>query len=271
MRAYGLGQGYVLPALGILAISLAARAVPPGKAVQEVRALEASGDASAETSLSAAVSDAIRAFDAPVNCEIHPSYGRSTARTVDELPFAVKHSVKKNETLRHCLDELVELSRGLLEVQTILGNVCIVPRKQSPEEILTNLDVRVSLHVEGASTWDALKALVTEINSAKATEYGLFVTLRDLKEGKSPPKAFTEEKTISLLLEDVTARHALCAIMNASPLELSYTHVCGTETDTLVISIHEDGKPVVASEPFTSEEMEWWVRERDEVGWKRTP
>ncbi|MBN2308313.1 MAG: hypothetical protein JXR94_05045 [Candidatus Hydrogenedentes bacterium] len=258
-----------LSAVAFLAVSVGAWPVPPVKAPEDVRALERSGSPSAQTCLTAAVGQALRAFDAPVSFETHPLDGRSTEEALEESPFSVTHCVKKNETLKHCLDDLVELSRGLLEVQTILGNTCIVPKKRSPDEILTNLDVPISLHVEKASTWEALKALAIAINGVKATDYGLYITLSDLDAAKSPPAAFTEEKVITLSLDNVPARYALCAIMNASPLELSYTYAPGTTLDTIVMAVHKDGKRVFGTRTFTSEEAEWWGREKNEVGWQR--
>lgn len=273
MGAWSLHHWGAFRILGILTVCVAASAVQPTKPLEEVRALERSGDPDLETSLSAVVDNSLRAFDAPVNNEGHPDYGRSTPRTVADLPFAVKHSVKKNQSLAHCLDELMELSRGLLEVQNILGNTCIVPRKSHKDEILNNLDVPVSLHLENVSTWEALKALGIEINTADATEYSFLISLACIDEGNSPPEAFTEERVISLSLDDVTARYALCTIMNASPLELSYTYVCGTKahgaTDKLMISVHENGKRVLGNDPLTPEEWEWWRREKHEVGWER--
>ncbi|GMV92107.1 MAG: hypothetical protein AMXMBFR82_18850 [Candidatus Hydrogenedentota bacterium] len=273
MKTHNVSHHCAFRVLGILAVCMAASAVPPTTALEEVRALEPSGDPELETSLSAVVDNALRAFDAPVNLEIHPTYGRSTPSTVEELPFAVKHAVQKNESLAHCLDELIELSRGLLEVQNILGNTCIVPRKVNKEEILTNLDVQVSLHVKEVSTWEALKALGIEVNRADATEYSLLVTLACIDQGFNPPDALTQESVVSVSLDNVQARFALCAIMNASPLELSYIYVCGAKahgaTDKLVVSVHENGKRISEGEPLTSKDWQWWEREKGEVGWEK--
>jgi len=144
-------------------------------------------------------------------------------RTPTPQPEAVL-TLRLGQPLTSALDELMATSGGRLKWQRVGGSICVVATPQPGDMVENNLDVRVSLKVEGVSTWEALKALGRAVNRNPVKGRRLTIGLDFLRRGSAPPKGFAEDNSISLDLDNVTAREAACAIIAASPLQIAYTY-----------------------------------------------
>lgn len=253
--------------------TLAAHGVPLAPEGLEERALEAAGVVSGEAEPRLTVSESriliANTFYTPFCVENWPELGRARGSVEEKVSFGIR----KNETLRSCLDRYVELSNGLYEWKVIHNIICLLPKKSSPEQIVNNLDLKVSLHVKEVSTWEALCALAREMNlTARAKEvtgYAVCIVPKGPGELKKAPPELTEVRTVSVDLTDVTAREALCAILQASPLRLKYHYINSRDYDWISIWAHkEPGAPrdrdglVYYGGMMDKQDMETWTAER---------
>ncbi|HIJ65295.1 MAG TPA: hypothetical protein HPP77_05020 [Candidatus Hydrogenedentes bacterium] len=228
---------------------------PPADA-EQVNALENAGSKETEVSLARTWLLLKHVYPVPVCYEGHPTYG---GRGRTEPPFKIVFRIQRNETLKHALDRIVEASRGLLEWKRIHGVICIMPKKIHSEEMLTNLDVKVSLHLESASAREAFDALQRAVNENHLPERELRIYLDCHGRMVRPLDEFASTHDITLHLTDVTAREAACAIIQASSLSMSYFHVnAAAGPDSLVLYTYRDGKPADSGELMTPAEAATW-------------
>lgn len=161
-----------------------------------------------------------------------------------------KYQVGQDQSLRSALDMLRETSAGVLVWDVVDGSICIrAPEGAADSENL--LDQIVSLRLGGVSTWDALRELAVEINKQPMNGRQVSISPNVLSSGYGPPDAFHNDSSISLQLENVTGREALCAIIKVSPLEISYRYTNHGPRErypnmklrgAVNITFHEDGQ-----------------------------
>lgn len=200
-----------------------------------------------------------QAYTAPVCLEPHPTVGRAIRGPGTAV---VDFRVSEGDPLDYSLDKVVELFGGLLEYRIIHNQIVIMPVKETEGKILSSLDVEVSLELENASVWEALKAIRRQINRQKRTSYPLSVYPRETEYFRRPVPELTEKRDITLSLSNVTAREAVCAIFSASSLDgWAYTYVTHTHADSLIIDWHASTRQIKMLETMSPEEIEWWRNE----------
>lgn len=160
------------------------------------------------------------AYGVPINWEW--SYVDATKQPLpgaDLIP-----EVLPGDSLRSALDAMSRKSNPKLILEEISGNLCIRAPFDASEPVVSALDSKVTFTVLNASTWDAMIALARAINeSGDTAPMTLIHPMFDVHSRKAPP-GFRDASDISLEFDDVTAREALCTIIEASPFEMSYRY-----------------------------------------------
>jgi hypothetical protein len=164
--------------------------------------------------------------------------GGSSAKYV---PF----KLTANTTVREFLDHAC--SDGTLNWGIVAGAVHLWPNEAGPAEPEYLDDVKVSLNLEGASVLEALKAWALEVNRNRPL-YGHGVRVynhaareklnrpADATGYHATPASLTRGGAVTLAVEGVTAREALCAIQSHARewVRLRYTHVEGLPNVVMV-------------------------------------
>ncbi len=101
-------------------------------------------------------------------------------------------------------------------VEMIRGYPCAIANSGHAP---SNLDVLVSIDVENVSTWEAIKVVVVQVQCGLLYGTKMHFTVCRPYPGRTPPE-FYRVRNISLHLDDVTAREALCAILRQSVLQI---------------------------------------------------
>lgn len=132
-------------------------------------------------------------------------------------------SLQPDQTLSQTLDMFVRESGIALRWERVHGVISIWP-PDSALEVENNLDVKVSLKLESVSTWDAFKALADAINVDGIKGRRINIYPHFTSSGMAAPPEFRNDNSITLDLQNISAREAACRIMAMSPLELGYSY-----------------------------------------------
>ncbi len=158
-----------------------------------------------------------------VGCVLElPTIGRErTERYPSAKLDYVPIEISENTTLREFLDHAC--SEGQIQWEAIHGAIHIRPAVGPTDKPNYLDDVRVSLDLEGASLLDALRAWGLAVNQHTApSDYGVGVIHPCYGAGahqwrdRATPASLTRPGAVTVNLESVTAREALCAIQGAS-------------------------------------------------------
>ncbi len=136
-----------------------------------------------------------------------------------KIPF----TISPGDSLADVLDRFCSATGKQFQWGRIRGIICVWPTGTNGTTE-SMLDVRVTVNVEGASAWEAILQLVREVNAKAIGAADRYMVARPTftKEIYTPPLVFRNEHVISLSLQDVSAREAICAIMAASPIRMSF-------------------------------------------------
>jgi hypothetical protein len=163
-----------------------------------------------------------RAFDIPINFELNPDY------RVDGQPaFYTNFGVAKGESCRTALDKFVKQSRSLYTWDMVNGQVCVFPNIVDDDQTYSLLDRKISLQLQNVSAWTAIRELLVALNQRyPGQKLTINVALNDLVQ---PPAEFREDTSLTIDVEEVTGREAVCAVFQASPLPMFYSLYGGDE------------------------------------------
>ncbi len=211
----------------------------------------------AEDNIVSAITAITRAYNTVPICYEYYPYTRRGRN--DCLKTSVPFTISKGDPLDRSLDKLVALSNGLLKYRIIHNQIVILPVKQTDDEIVSNLDVRVSVDFEDVSVWVALKRTVGKANRQQVTDYPTYLYPPGYNHVLQPPSGFTNAHEISLTVEHVTAREAVCAVLAASSLNLAYRYSPGSTSDSL--RLYSPGHHRFSAELMTRTQIEWWKQE----------
>jgi hypothetical protein len=235
-----------------------------GLRIDQIRAIKTAGSLNSEISWSRIVFIFREAFDIPLNTESHPVYAR-TINTWKNVTF----QIKRGETLLDAFNKYTKEMDNLLTFTVINDQFCILPVRNCQEEILTNLDVKISLHLKEATAWEAIKSIVIEVNESNNAPYPFYAMPSEwmgTRGRKATIPKLTGLREITLDLENISAREALCSVFEASSITLSYGYTFSMEQDGLIIfSEDEDRIEKQGSKASTPEEDTWWKNEMDEI------
>lgn len=170
-------------------------------------------------SLMAARREIAGTYEVPVSFEWpYVETDRSNLKQTD-----ISLSIQTGQTLAQTLDMFVSETRGALRWGRVHGILCLRP-PDSATQVENGLDITVSLQLDSVSTWDAFKALANAINADPVGGRRIQIYPSFTSSGMAAPPKFRGDNSITLDLQDVSAREAACAIMAMSPLELSYRY-----------------------------------------------
>jgi hypothetical protein len=135
---------------------------------------------------------------------------------MDYVPLAVDEKT----TLRAFLD--TTCSDGKLAWAVIRNAIHIFPAEETQEKENYLDSVRVSLELSGVSMLDAARAWALALNTnrkpgSRSVGISHTFTLADTKGNRVTPPSITAPGSVTLKVENVIAREALCAILGASP------------------------------------------------------
>jgi hypothetical protein len=239
---------------------------------EKIRAARELGAGVVSMELYRAIDTIWKEFDVPLNREPHPEYARAldgegTLRLVDVFP------VRQGETLASVLDRLTAKPTRL-RWEVLHGQICILPEKETPDEILSGLDVRVSVDLENVSLWEAFKEVVKQVNESGKLKYRLIVQPYEYGVVRKPVPELTGVRDVTIRLNNVTARTAVCRIMSEASLISSYWYApTATERlevpDILMIYTYDEKGRIrrfsLSEDEFMNwDELNWWHREIDE-------
>lgn len=166
--------------------------------------------------------------------------------------------------LRDALTEVGRMTQGYLRYERVSGVLVLVPGiPQSEEE--NPMVRRVSLGLDGVSTWEALVAIANAANTGY--EHRIAVYPGSLVLYRKPPLQFTHDKSVSLHLSNVTVREAVCEVIAKSPLKMDYrasrydrppSHGPALAFTDLVIAFYEDGRRIPNNWSMSPDEMNYW-------------
>ena len=143
--------------------------------------------------------------------------------TKDRVVF----KIEQGELLKTVLDRFVQLTAGRYRWAQSHTTISLIPIVTTGKRCI--MDEVVSLNVNGVSVWDAFLALARVVNgklkSEGETTLRMEISPHFLSNGVKPPDTFTETKCITLNLKEVTVRDVICAIIEASLLDMSYVYV----------------------------------------------
>lgn len=161
----------------------------------------------------------MNAYGVPVSFEysfINSDRSNREYQTID-------YSLSAGDSLATALDRLCENSGGRFVWKRIHGVLCVLPA-ESGEMKESTLDAMVSLHLDNASAWEAILALTKAVNDKQTDGRILRIRTTSSDQYQLFPLELKTAKTLSIHLDDVTAREALCAIISASDFELRYSY-----------------------------------------------
>ncbi len=178
--------------------------------------------------------------------------GRFPSRELDYVPIEVSETTTLREFLDHACSE------GQLQWEVIHGALHIRPPNAPTDKPNYLDDVRISLDLEGASVLEALKAWATAVNRNRP-EGTLGVTvshpskaIQTARPSRATPESLTRPGAVTVRLEDVSAREALCAIQGASTerVRVSYHHGRTTPDAALIFATQAEmnAAPEVSTE-----------------------
>jgi hypothetical protein len=112
-------------------------------------------------------------------------------------------------------------TRSLLRrVEMIRGYPCaVVNSGHAP----SNLDAIVSVNLDGVSAWEAIKAVSRQIHCELLYGERMDVAVCPCRGVRLPPE-FYRSRNISVHLDGVTAREALCAVLSQSDVPLAVVY-----------------------------------------------
>jgi hypothetical protein len=198
-------------------------------------------------------------FDIPIALEPLPEHCLDSDRPEELLPPI---EIRADETFATAISRLVEASEHRWKFEQIRGTPVLRPNV----EVLAEgnaLDTIVSLSVKRASVWESLCALARAINRTNADSDGARKRLLILPDGpdivRNPAPIFTKPSLVTLELEDVSARDALCAIFDAAEFQFSYFYHCQPSYDYMKILAYSASGSVVRGDRLGHEGMKYWT------------
>ena len=214
----------------------------------------------------------VRDFAVPINDE-----GFFDVRGLHRIPY----QVNRWERLRTVLDRVIDATGENITYEVIHGQLCVLPVKTHPDEILSPLDLRVTVDLGRMSAWEAIKEVTFALNQQKdVLDKPVIAEPEEFVRQKVTAPLFTAPQDFNLSLHDVTAREALCAIFAASESDIDYRYSGHTSRrrnyHTLIIASHP-ARFIQSlrdrSGRFYREEACWWLREiNEQVGdWDVAP
>jgi hypothetical protein len=187
------------------------------------------------------------------------------------IPWEKEFQVVKLSEFEKAQQVVERLAGDYGHLELLHGTPCFVPADDSE----SNLSVPVTLDLENVSTWQALKAVVRLVNCHRRFGVGTHLSA-STKGALDVPEEFDQVSTISIKVDNVPAREAICMILAQAPLSIGVHSTNQYRPDVAgnkeapkwwFISFHfyRGNQPIVATEFYSRERGSFWASERKEA------
>lgn len=198
-------------------LAFAAASSPPNL---PERAATSTLDSTQPQTLSDVFSSIRTAFDKALSLEGVPEESGYADPSGKEVPA---FSIQAGESFGTVMKRVVAASNEVYVFEVIRGTPILRP---NPEIVTTPnlLDTVVDLEFEKSTIWDALCHLARAVNRENMSRGGkpLYIHLQGPEFLELPPPVFLEKDKVSVNLKSVSAREAMCAIMEAAQQPFTY-------------------------------------------------
>ena len=201
----------------------------------------------------------------PFNTEMNPEVSRD-GQTYEKNRRPLK--VIRNEPLGHALEKFCATWSDL-RLTTISDQVCIIPDTAGKKSRENALDIVIGVDIKDASPWEAVKTVVSSINSSHAFPFRLVLHPRCFAEEfpRFPPDEFWKSKIVSIGAVERPARDYICEIMKKSGMQMNYDYIYGAvESDSLIITLFDPPPQAISDEKELDEKNLFWSGEMHETG-----
>jgi hypothetical protein len=199
-------------------------------------------------------------FDIPIALEPLPEHCLD-ADTPEELLPPIE--IAADETFATAISRLESASGHRWKFEQIRGTPVLRPNV----EVLGRgnaLDTVIDLRVEDVSVWDSLCTLARAVNRQKHGDNRARKQLHIWPDAtgvlRRPAPIFMKPSIVTLDLESVTARRALCAIFETAEQRFSYSYHCGPDRDYMnIIAYDKSGSVVHGGRMLDKKEWQYWT------------
>ena len=192
------------------------------------------------------------AYGVYVNFEYPNEPGGKPALLPDMQP-----SANKGDSLKTFFDSIEEESEGLLEGLQIGDSLCIVPSERRWTDHRSNLDRVIGANIKDVSAADALRAIAGAVNQYSVAGYPLQLNPGGVRAGFAPPDVFKTVVVDPVVANPITAREAICRVMDGAPYEMSWLYGHSRGKAFLTIRFYENGS-LLKGPPASPEEQAFW-------------
>jgi len=202
-------------------------------------------------------------YEYPINIEFRIRKNSEPLKEAELVTF----KIRKNESLASCIQRIENIAtpEGYRHI-TIRGQHLFV---SDGNEMKSPMEIPISLTLEQATTWEALKAWIVAVNEALQESHVELSIPNAQLDGthKPPPDSFSDDPIQSINLESVTAREALCAIIENAPTSFSFSFSWSQSQKRYLIQISfpENWSWSEGDRQITEEEATWWREEMRQV------
>jgi len=148
-----------------------------------------------------------------------------------DVPF----EIAEGECLEDVLDRVVQSTLERREWRIHNGIAYFLPAEDEPLHFLQ----RVTLSLEDATTWDALKALVDTLNRNPVPEREASVNVITGGRGNAPAAPFEEEPAITINAEEEPAHNVLAEIAAQAPVAFRYRLIVTSDRERLSLYLRD--------------------------------
>jgi hypothetical protein len=204
------------------------------------RTANSSRDPTQPQTLSDVFSSIRAVFDVALSLEGVPEESGYVDPSGGEVP---PFSIRAGETFGSVMRRVVAESDDIYKFEVIRGTPILRPNPDIVET--TNLlDTVINLNIEDATIWDALCDLARSVNRENLATGGkaLYIHLQGPEFIELPPPPFLEEGKVLVDLNDVSAREAMCAIMESAKQPFNYYYYVWPSGFSYVSVVATDGK-----------------------------
>ena len=191
--------------------------------------------------------------------------GRSTIYVPRDKPF---HVVKLSD-FEKTRGTVADLAGEYGRLELLHGTPCFIPSNVTD----SNLSVPVTLDLENVSTWEALKTVIRQINCHRRFGDDTVVQVRTLGP-PNVPEEFDQVNCITIRVNNVPARDAICMILAQAPLSVGFESRNVYRPDfgekarkhwKIDIQFYKGNQPIVSTESFSTERARIWSPEVEEA------
>lgn len=189
---------------------------------------------------------------------VHFEYPNEPGGEASLLP-EMQPSAEVGDSLQTFFDSVKEQSNGLLEGVQIGESLCIVPTNRTWTQDRSNLDRIISVRIEEVSAADALRAIANAVNQYSLEGYPLKLNPGGVRAGFMPPDAFKTEKIPPIFAREITAREAICRVLEQTSYRASWVYGHAPGAAYLTIRFYENGA-LLKRPPASADEQAFWAQ-----------